>query len=249
MAVMEFLTKNILDTTTMVVLDSNTGLAEYLFDRNPAVEYVSTGYGTNTSTVISIEFTETETVSHIILQNHNLKQFRLFYDSVTANAISSFTTNSDTSTYISFSTITCNSVQLQCDLAMTADTEKSIGEFIISDLEFTFSRNPSIELFKPLFNKTQIVHKMPDGGVSVYNIKDKYNAKIGLKFIGSTFYNNLKTIYDSNDTFYYVPEPTSTSWDGKAYEVAWIGKFDFNYAQNSKNNYSGNITIQETVSG
>jgi len=248
MAVMEFLKKNILNTTTMIKVDSATSLTKYLFDRNVGMPYETSGYNSDTSTIISIEFGSTTPVSHILLQNHNLKQFRLFYDSLTANSISIFTTNSDTSNYLAFSTIQAASIQLQMDNTIAGAVEKSVGEFVLSERKLAFDVNPTQSLFKPIIMRKQIVHNMPDGGTVVYNIKDKYQAKIGLRYITTAFYNSLFDVYEDAEVMRFVPFPTSTGWDGKGYEVVWPGKFDFTFADNAKKTYSGNILIKEIPS-
>lgn len=250
MALMEFLSKNLLNTTTMLTVDSGTATMAYLFDRNISLGYSTYGYNSTTATVLSIVFDETTPVSHILLQNHNLKKFSVFYDSTTANSIQAFTTNSQTSNYISFSTISAKSIQIQVEDTIAGSVEKSIGELVISDRELSFTRNPTAKLFKPVIDRTQVRHVMPDGGITLFNIKDKYKAKIGLRYITDSFYDSLLDLYEEANPLYFVPFPTSTGWDGKAYQCVWPGKWDFSYSANVKESgYSGNIVIEETTSG
>lgn len=249
MAVMEFLKKNILNTTTMATVTSGSATLEYLFDRNIGLGYSTSGYNSTTSAVLSIVFDETTSVSHVLIQNHNLKQFIVFYNSLTANSLASFTTNSATSTYLSFSTISAVSIQLQMDDTINGSEEKSVGELVLSGRELAFPRNPTINLFNPKIDRTQVRHIMPDGGVILFNIRDKYKAKIGLRHITTSFYDSLLNIYESADPLYFVPFPTSTSWDGKAYQCVWSGDFDFKFGVNVKTTYSGNIVLEETISG
>lgn len=249
MAVMEILTKNILNTTTMVLVDSATNMVKYLFDGNKILTYQSDGYSSDTSTIISVEFDTLEVITNVLLQNHNFKQFRVFYDSVTANSLYTATTNSETSTYISFGSVTVNSIQLQIDSCQTSDTEKSIGEFIINELQFVFERNPEISNYNPLVDRKQIIHEMADGGVTLHNIQDKYRVKMKFDFITENFYNDLLSLYSSGIPFCYVPFPTTSSWLGQAYEMVWSGNFDFKYATNVRSiGYKGTILFQETSS-
>lgn len=249
MAVMEFLKKNIFDTTTMAIITSGTATVEYAFDRNIELGYSTSGYNSTTSAVLSIELDETTTISHILLQNHNLKQFIVFYNSATANSLGSFTTNSATSTYLSFASISVKTIQVQMDNTIDGSEEKSIGELVISERKIAFPYNPAIDFFNPKIDRTQVKHIMPDGGTILFNIKNKYKATIGLRHITSSFYNSLLDIYDDADPIYFVPFPTSTSWDGKAYQCVWPGDFDFKFGNNAKTTYSGNITLEETISG
>ena len=94
MAVMQFLNYNYINTTTLFVVDSGTASVSYLIDRNKKLTYSTSGYTSDTSSIISVEFSSSTIISHILIQNHNLKDFRLFYDSVTANSIQAFSSNS-----------------------------------------------------------------------------------------------------------------------------------------------------------
>jgi hypothetical protein len=253
MAFMEFLKQNFLDTTTMVKVNSNTGTAQYLFDRNPNLTYASVGYNSITSTVISIELDANTVISHLLFQNHNFKQFRVFYNSVTANTLSpdiNVTQNSATSSYFSFTSITVNSIQIQVDTTIAGSTDKQIGELIVTERVLQFERNPTANEWRPAIRRKQIVHEMPDGGVKVYHIRDKFKAKIGFDFITETFHNNLKNVFEDAEPRIFVPFPTATSWDGTAPETAWIGDFNFRHGDNAKDaGYSGDIDLRETAGG
>jgi hypothetical protein len=250
MAEMEFLKENILNTTTMVSVDSNTGTARYLFDRNTKLGYSSSGYNSTTATTIIVTFDETTPVSHILLQNHNIKQYNIYYDTVTAaNSIASATVNSDTSTYLSFNTISAANIKLVLTDTIDGSEEKSIGELVITEKKMVFDRNPNALQYNPFIARKQIAHMMPDGGISLFNIKDKFRAKISLRYITTSFYNNLFSVYDEADPVYFIPFPTATSWDGKGYPVNWVGEFNFKFAENTKNNYSGDILLREIPSG
>lgn len=250
MASMEFLHENLINTTTQFKVDSNTGSVGNIFDKNITKKYNTSGYNSDTSTNISIEFGSATVIDHIILQNHNLKGFRAFYNSSTANALFTVTQNSATSTYHSFNTITVTSVQLQVDTAQMASTEKSIGEFIITRRDVSaFERNPSVDNFDPKIDRKQIKIEMPDGGIHLYNIKDKYKAKLKFKYITESFRDDLLEVYNTSLPFVFVPFPTTTGWPGAAYDVVWTGDFDFNYSDNAKSQgYDGTIMIEQTPS-
>lgn len=249
MAEMEFLKENILNTTTMIGVASNTATVEFLFDRNTKLGYSTDGYDSTTAAVIEITFNETTPVSHILLQNHNLKNFSVYYDTQTAsNLLQAFTTNSETSLYIAFSTVQAANIQVVMNNTIAGSVEKAIGELIISERLLTFERNPNAASYTPRIDRSQIRHVLPDGGVKLFNIKDKFKANIGLEFIGTSFYNSLLSVFETADPLYFVPFPTATSWDGRAYGVVWSGDFNFKYAENTKNNYSGNIIIEEISS-
>jgi hypothetical protein len=247
MARMEFLTENRLNTTTQLKVDSNTVTAEFLFDRNIGMGYTSNGYSGVTATTISIEFVSPVVLSHVLLQNHNMKSFRVFYDSATANSLLVNTTNSATSTYLAFASVTVSSLQVQMNEAITAGQEKRIGELVAAERQVQFERNPSVRKWKPTIFRKQIEHEMPDGGTVLFNIKDKYRANLSWEFVTTSFRDDLYDVYATADPLYFIPFPTATSWDGSAHEAAWVGDFDFKHATNDKTQgFSGSILLKET---
>jgi len=247
---MSFFKRNQFGTVTMAKVDAvNTSTVNYAIDHDRDTQWTTVGYGTNTSTIFSVELPTATVISQIFLQNHNLKQFRIFYNSVTANTFTpaiTKTTNSDASNYFSFASITVNSIQVQVDLAMTADTEKRIGELYIGDVMLSFERNPSAANYKPLTAKQKVIHRMPNGGVTMFIVDQKYKGEISWKHLTASFTSQLQNIYDTGTTFYFMPFLTSTTWNGDAYEVAWTNDFDFRFSDNNKvSGMGGKIIIEE----
>lgn len=248
MAVMEFLGQNLINTTTLLKVDSASNTVDRLIDRNITNQYETDGYASGTSTIISVEFSAGTIISNVLLQNHNLKDFRVFYNSVTANSLGIYSSSSDTSTYIDFASVTVSSVQLQMDNAFTY-VEKALGQLVISNKHFAFERNPSVKNFKPMIERNQIRHIMADGGIVLHNIKDKYKVEMKFEFITEDFYNQLLELYTSTLPIYYVPFPTTTAWTGNAYEMVWSKDFDFKYSTNVRAiGYSGKLILEETPS-
>lgn len=248
MARMEFLSENRLNTTTQAKVDSNTVTAAYAFDRSTSLGYSSNGYNSDTSTIFSVEFAVPVVLSHLLLQNHNLKGFRVFYNSATANSLAVVTGNSATSYYLNFNSVTVSSIQVQMDTTVTG-VEKSVGEIVVAERQIQFERNPSIQNWTPTVYRKQIEHEMPDGGTVLFNIQDKYQASLSWEFITQSFRDGLKTVYDAATPLYFLPFPTTTSWDGTAYESVWTGDFDFKHGTNDKTQgYSGSIVLKQTPS-
>lgn len=248
MARMDLLRSNLINTTTSVTGTSNlAGFAQYLFDRNLNFRYATSGYTSNTTAVLSWVFASPQVISHVLLQNHNLRDFRLYYNSVTANSLLITTTNSATSTYVSFASTTVSSVDLQMNAPITGDNEKAVGEWVLSDRLYQFSNNPTAQNYDPQANMHRILHRMPDGGVAAFIIKNKYKAKLSLDYISTTSRDTLLSIYNSTPTFYFLPEPTATGWEGFAREVLWTNPFNFTWGENSKTQgFNGEIVLEET---
>ena len=253
MAVMEFLDQNLLNTTTMVTTTaaSGSGTALYAFDRNTSLGWTSVNYNSTTATVFSIVFAQPVVISHLLLQSHNLRAFSAYYNSLTANSLfTAETTNSATSSYYSFNSVTVSSVDLQMDNTIAGSVEKTFGEIILSNRRLVFAKNPSVGNWKPTIFRKQIVHDMPDGGAKVYNIRDKFRANLEFDFITQSFHDSLKTVHSTAVPLYFLPFPTTTAWDGSAYETVWIGDFNFKHGDNSKTQgYNGSINLRQTSGG
>ena len=246
MARMEFLSQNKLNTTTQLKVESNTVTSEYLFDRNTELGYTTSGYNSTTATVVSIEFLVPTVLSHVLIQDHNLRAFRLFYDSATANSITIVSGNSATSHYISFASVTVSSIQLQMDNTIQGSIEKTVGELVFLERTLQFERNPSVKKWRPTVVRKQIEHEMPDGGAVLFNIQDKYKADLSWEFITTGFRDDLYDLYAAADPLYFIPFPTTTSWGGDAYETVWVGDFDFKHSTNDKaQGFSGSIRLKE----
>lgn len=257
MAFMEFLKQNLLNTTTMLTTTANNGVATfpYVLDRNIRLGFQSLGYNSNTAMTLSIKFPATTAVSHIFLQNHNLRDFRAYYDGVTANSLGVVSSNSATSTYLSFSTVQAAQIDLDFNLQQVSgspasNTEKKVGEVVVTSRLAVVEVNPSVQDWQPNLRRRQIVTEMPDGGVKVFQIKDKFVASMRYHFITSTFRDTLYGLWSSANAMYFVPYPTTTGWDGRAYESVWVGDFDFTYEENSKRGgFNGTVNLRETAGG
>jgi len=253
---MLFLNQNYILTTTMITISAGAGgtiTAENLFDNRKSTQFGSQGNNDDlTSTTITIELGETLTVSNVILLNHNLKDFSCTYDTAgTAfNPPISETTNSQTSNYYSVATVATTRINLIANKTNPANQEKKIGEFIISKLlyDFTSDRLPPAKAYKPDIFRKQVVHKMSDGGITLYNISEKFKAQFGFTFLPISSATILKSIYNSKEPFYFAPWETTTAWDGDIFECNWMGGYGLmEWSDNNiRNGYKGKITIQET---
>lgn len=234
---MEMLWQNFFNTSTLAVLDSNTAGAAYLFDRRPTRKYISVGYANDlTQTTIKVAFDSTQTVSRVILQNVNWKEFRVFYNGTTASTLALTTTcgttasywtgNSETSLYLMFTDTAMTSLSIDIKKTIVADEEKKCGQLIISDQQFQFTRNPDKGGLTPEMRPKEITHTMSDGGTVVFRIRDKIQYALSGTHRLSSEITGLRAVYDTKLPLVFVPFPTGTSWDGQAYEMNWVGGFN-----------------------
>lgn len=249
MSNMEFWRENLYNTTTMIRASTGTGTFANLFDRSRSLGYSTVGHSTNTATQISIVFAGPTVVGGGLILNHNLKDFIVFINSTTAASIT-YTGNSMSSTYVNFGSLTVNTFDLQLSAPQTADTEMRIGELVVSELLLSFTVNPPHTGYKPEIERAKVIHKMPDGGVTMFQIKNKFRAKVKLEFAPSAMYSSLKTLYEAADPMWFIQDPTSSgNWDAVAHEVLWTNDFNFTWQDNSKSQgYGGEIELMETPS-
>ncbi len=251
---MIILRPNFFDTITTATVTSGTVTVTNMIDNNIDTQYESSGFNDDlTSTTISIDFTDTQTVSNIVLLNHNLKDYSIYYNSNVANVFSPdlvFTTNSETSQYFSFTTVTTiTNITLLMNKTITADEEKKVGQFIINNLfyDFTTDRLPTAKNYDPTIFKKQIKHVMSDGGINLYNIAEKFKSRIKLDFVPTSTQVILKSIYDSNDPVIFIPFETTSSWDADIFEVVWTGNFNIKKFTNNNREigFTGDIIFEE----
>lgn len=253
---MEFATKNEINTTTMISVDSNTLLVARLFGGDKSLQWRSDGDDDDTTiSSITIEFDATTSIGRIAMLNHNIKDFTIFYDGVTANTfvvtgattVTDYSQNSATSQYWIATSVECTSVTFDLNKTMVADSEKAIGHLYVGDSLLTFDRLPAAKNYKPKIDSVETVHTLSDGGTRIHQVSKKWKVDISYKYITQSFRDDLETVYNSKDSFIYVPFPTTSSWDGIFVRAVWPGDFDFyGYSDDVLDaGYSGSIAIRE----
>jgi len=255
---MEFIKANLLNTTTQITVNSNTGTVSNLFNRDYLYQWYSDQFANDlTTTSITVTFDATTSVSRISLLDTNFKEFNIYYNGATANSISisnadtttiSYTGNADTHKYFRFNTIQVSSITIDAKKTITANQEKLLGLFVVSDLDIELSIIPSANKYKPMIVPKQVVHKLSDGGTRVNTIRRKWETQFSLDYIEESERDSLYNIYSAANEFNYVPFGTATGWDAIIYECVWDGPFDFyEYSDNAASSgYSGKISLKET---
>mgnify|MGYP003393075267 FL=1 len=256
---MKFLAANVFNTTTQISIPAigggGTSTLANLFDRNKDTLYISDAAGTDASTAtLQITFSPTQTVSEISVKNINLRQYSITtYNGGVAGGNINVSANTAINRYAVISTIPVTTITVIMNTTITANQQKQIGELIISNLLYDFAsdRLPSAGEYKSSIQKRQIVHEMSDGGVSVYNVREKFSAQISLSFVPTSTESSLRSVYSQSSAFIFVPFDTTTGWDGNLAEVAWIGPYEFyEFSDNNLGNgYQGQIELRQTVGG
>jgi len=255
---MEFAKKNFINTTTAIVVESNTVAAEYIMRRDLTFQYASSGYNSDlTTTTMTINFAATQSVSRIALMGINLQDFTVYYDGVTASTFditstsstnsSDWFTNSETSMYLQCTAVDCTSVSIQMNQTIVADSEKAIGYLLLSDTHLVFDRLPSADNYRPLIKPKETIQRLSDGGTRINRIDEKFQAKIKYENISTSFRNSLRTVYDLATDVIFTAFPTTSSWDEMCYPVVWHGTFNFyEYSGNNPEaGFDGSIKISQ----
>lgn len=258
MANMEFCQPNYLNTTTMISVTSGTTSAGGLFERKNST-WSSNGDNSDlTTSTIRIGLNSPTVIDRLILTDINLKEFKIYYDSVSTNYFSltsgdtlttNWTGNSTTDLYLKLAASkTVSVVTIEATKTIVANAEKAIGEFWITKNVLSFEVNPPANGYKVKSNRKEFVHELSDGGTTTYIIQDNFEAKISRSAVSTAEHTALKTLYELYTPFAFIPFPTTSGWDTKIYEVNWIGDFDFdNYYDNyTGNGYEGTMQIKET---
>lgn len=255
---MEFIKSNLILTSSALTVYSNTLAAKNILNRDLTFQYVTEGFADDSlPTSMIFSFDSTTTIDRAAIMGMNLKDFSLFYNGATASTFalttgdtsaSEWSSNSNTSMYLRFTPVNVTSVTLDMRKTMVANSEKAVGFFSLSELKLDFPRIPSAKDYNPIFEPTEIVHKMSDGGTRIHYVSEKRSASIKLNNITETFRNSLKTIKDERTDFGFVAFGTTTGWDEFYFDCVWPGRFDFfKYSDDAlEAGYVGKIDLRET---
>jgi hypothetical protein len=257
---MEIIRENYVNTTTQFVVNSNTTTVSNIMNPDIRFQYASDILNNDlTTATMRINFSETLTVDRIAIVGHNLKDFTVFYDGVTANTFAltatantsttDYVTNSATSHYFRVSPVACTSVSIDMKKTIVADQNKTIGYLVVSEKLTDFDgRVPSSENYRPTLNPQAVVHRLSDGGTRIQTLGDKWTAQLGFDYVTQTTRDELKTIFDAHNEMIFCPFGTTTGWDAVIFPCVWNGPF--NFFQHSDNavaaGFSGNLTLEET---
>lgn len=246
------------------ILSASTGEAtiNYCLDYNKHTKYKSYGSNDATQEIITVEFKDAsdnaipQSIDRLILIGINLKQFKLQYDVYLGSVWQGWTdisetiktTNSENNLIISFTQITAWKVRLVMDKTITANQEKEICEFIVTNVKYTFV-NP-MEVYR-IRNKTKTtIQRMYNGiGQEVY-FYDKYASIIEFHQLEKSDRDSLKTIYEEHKRFFWIAEPYNNAGAdykiNECYLVNWIGSYDERYYTSITGlGYNINIRLEE----
>lgn len=258
---MELNRQNYINTTSMLTLSDETASGKFLFLNDLRFEYSTTLFADDdTAASITVSFDATTTIDRIAIVNHNLKDFTLFYDGSTANALAltsgdttaaDYSSNSETSHYFRFTSIDVTSVTLDMKKTIVADQNKHIGYYVISENRTDFDgRVPIAQSYLPRLDTKSVDHALSDGTIRTQTLEDNWRATMSFDFVTEATRNTLKDVYDDHISLIFAPFGTTTAWDGVIFPCNWVGPFEFyQFSDNAAAaGFSGSINLMETSS-
>lgn len=254
---MEFWKANYFDTTSsMTITAGSTGYDTSTSRNHMLPDLLKQLHITANQFSFTIKFNQTLTISRLALAEHNLKNFRLYYDGVTANTfaltaaagttVSNWDSNSATAHYLACTPVACTSVSMDINSCTTGLT-RALGYFAASDLLMSFDKIPDSTGFDLKRNFIGANHRLSDGSSRAQEFGQKWEANIRLSHISSSFRNSLYDVFALHDDFIFVPFGTGTTWDSIIFPCNWVGAFGFHQvADNAKaSGYSGVVRLKE----
>ncbi len=233
-----FLSKNYIFGDDTVNVSSGEAAKSYIYDQNRAVQWESIGETTETGYDTSIEVIFYEgsvatdrTIDTIVLQNINLKKFKVQYWTGAAYADIADTiidTNADSTLRIKLSSsVTTAKIKLLMQSTIVASQEKKVGQFwaMLETFELTEGRHNH----ERRDNKDGGENYLASGRMTTYTIFKKYAAKINFELITRTSIDLFKTLYDTDDSFVFYMNYAEKIDD--IFIVVW--KNDFTYSQDT----------------
>jgi hypothetical protein len=191
----KFFRKNIFDLSndnpSVTVTDgvaSNTGesYTDLMRNRNNMSGWSTTGSSDAGTTTMVIQLGDTRSFSDILLVGHNLKNYTLkYWDGTQYSAFSTAiapTDNTLSTTYHTFTGVESSALQLIINGTQTANQDKYIKQFIITELLGTFTVEPEV---MPQFDKDRKVTKFLSGKSYVAKSVGGFNVRLRMKNSGA----------------------------------------------------------------
>jgi len=208
----KFFKKNILDLSndlpTFTITDgsaSDTGSAftTLMRNRNNNSGWATTGSADDGSTTMVVDFGETKSFTDILLVGHNFKNFNVkYYDGtnyIDFDTTISSTDNTVSTNYYNFSEVSTTAIQLKINGTQTADQDKYLKQFIVTNIIGTLSVEPEV---KPQWDKDRRVTKYLSGKSFVAKSAGAFNCHIRMKTVANESDLSLvETLFNSYQGF------------------------------------------------
>jgi len=228
---MYFLSKNYINSDDTINVSSGDDYKSYIYDQNKSVQWESSGETSETGydTYIEIIFYEglstvNRTYDTIVLQNINLKKFKLqnYNGSYADISGASYTVNADSTVRIKLaSSVTGSRIKLLMQSTISSGEEKKVGQFWVM-LETYQLQNPRTTRSRQVEVEGDF-YRLGDGTGEQWSIYEKWNKKYTFKYLSDTQIDELYDIYNEHEEFSFYEDYTRDIDSIRL--VHWIGKF------------------------
>lgn len=171
-----------------ITATSGNGIADYCLDKNPITFWTSVGSDDTTTETLEVTLPST-TISRILLQNHNFKDFNIQYwngaayahfasvvglDGSKANITE--TAFADDTAYYEFTPVTTTKLRIQVLKSQIADAQKFLCQFIACTELGTITGWPTIKM--PSHSRNERTKVMLSGKVNVQKGIDSFKVRL-----------------------------------------------------------------------
>ncbi len=232
-------TKNYVNADDVFSISSGSGAWANVYNRDPDSLWQSSGANSDATAVqLDITFYEGDTaidraIDRLILLNHNLKNFVIYYwDGATYQTWLTVTGNADENSVIELSSQTTAKARIIATATQIADAEKFIGEAILCKESLDVGLD--MHSYDVAFREKSKSLMMGDGSMQrilVYwspHRTGKYEAKVKFSMLTQAQLDSLIAIKELGIPFLWYPE--SEAQPGKIYYVHWTNALKWKYS-------------------
>lgn len=175
-----------IDITITDSVATNTGesFVDYIRNRKNDSAWITTGSSDVGTTTLTLDMTNEQTITDIILIGHNFKAFTLKYDDSGWTDFSTpiaETTNAEDFNSYSFTSVTTTKLQLIITGTMVADAEKYLKQFIATTKLGSGQLNGWPEIKAPKHDSNKKITKMLSGKVNVVESVGAFSCRLSVK--------------------------------------------------------------------
>lgn len=232
-----------------ITVSSGTANKAKLVDRNE--DQVFSAIGESGALTVSVTFPTPRDINRIFIQNTNIKNFTITYNSGSAFTPSLAVTNNAVANLYYEVTKVVAATGIKIVVTTTQDSgEAYIGQFYagLEIFEFAGTIGNEGDDWKSGSVK-QTILEMSDGTTQKVFVRRLLNISLDLINLSDAERTNFWTAYDENkrNAIVFIPYPSDVggTWDGWGGHYNWTNAFEFyNYAEGtSLNGWKGHIDL------
>lgn len=193
-----------INTAVVVTASQGNTFAPFVQRRSNFTGWATTGSVDSDNTTLTCDFVDIQTLTEIILVNHNFASFNIkYWDGAAYQDFSpaiSQSSNTDTTTRLSFASQSTTKIRLTVLGTQVADSDKKLSQLITTELLGTLNGWPIIQT--PTFNKNKRISKMLSGKVNIGVNVGGFSCTLSVaNWKDDTDLTLVETLYNSGDGF------------------------------------------------